>query len=348
MLFAHSGAAARETITTPHHAPLTAVWLDLLNPTDAERALAERATGLLVPSRADIEEIESSSRLSMADGVLTLNTPMAFRDAEDLPSVTQLGFVLSDTRLITIRYARLPVFDEPAPMAQAGAQAGAQTGAMTQVGAMTGAGPCSAEVFLRLLEAIVDRLADGLERIGKTLDQLSRGIFHGPERGPQMGAQKGPTPAKKDAAMQQMLRSVGRAGDSVGNIRNALLGVERMAPYVAQMGQDFIPHALQPRFAVLQRDIASLNDYDAQLSTKVNFLLDATLGFINIEQNNGIKVLTIVSIVGIPPTFIASLYGMNFKNIPELQWEWWYPYALALMLATAVVPLVWFKIKGWL
>ncbi len=102
--------------------------------------------------------------------------------------------------------------------------------------------------------------------------------------------------------------------------------------------------ALRP----LQHDIASLNDYDAQLNAKVNFLLDATLGFINIEQNNGIKVLTIVSIVGIPPTFIASLYGMNFKNIPELQWQWGYQYALALMVVTGVAPLVWFKIKGWL
>ncbi len=323
MLNAHSGVVPAETVAAPSHAVVDAVWIDLYDPTDAERALAERATGLRIPSRADIEEIESSSRLSVADGVLTLNTPMSFHDADGLPSVTPLGFVLSEQRLVTIRYAKLPVFEELGGHLARAARA-----------------PCSADVFLQLVEAIVDRLADVLERIGKGLDDLSRGIFRGPA--------VGPTPAKKNAAMQETLRSVGWAGDAVGNVRSALLGVQRMVPYVAEMGHDFIPPGLQPRFAVLDRDVASLNDYDAQLSTKVNFLLDATLGFINIEQNNGIKVLTIVSIVGIPPTFIASLYGMNFKNIPELQWEWGYPYALALMLVTAVAPLVWFKIKGWL
>jgi len=98
----------------------------------------------------------------------------------------------------------------------------------------------------------------------------------------------------------------------------------------------------------LRADLASLSDYDARLSDKVQFLLDATLGFINIEQNNIIKVLTIVSIVGIPPTFIASLYGMNFKDIPELTWSFGYWYALTLMAVTAVAPIVWFRIKGWL
>ena len=114
------------------------------------------------------------------------------------------------------------------------------------------------------------------------------------------------------------------------------------------MAADWTPHELVPRFTTLRQDLQSLNDYDAQLTSKVQFLLDATLGFINIQQNNGIKVLTVASIVGIPPTLIASIYGMNFKNMPELNWEYGYPYGLTLIVLSAVLPLLWFKRKGWL
>jgi len=323
MLFAHTGTVPPETIATPHHAPLDAVWLDLVDPTDAERALAERSTGLEIPARADIEEIESSSRLYVEDGVLMLNTPMAFHDADGVPILTPLGFVLSERRLVTVRYAPLTVFEQfsahlPHGMAE----------------------PSSSEVFLRLLEAIVDRLADMLEGIGRSMDTLSRIIFRAPADRAK--------PAATDVAMRRVLTGVGLAGDAVANVRSALLGVGRMVPYVAEMASGFIPPALRSRFKVLSTDIASLNDFDAQLSSKASFLLDATLGFINIEQNNGIKVLTIVSIVGIPPTFIASLYGMNFKDMPELQWTWGYEYALALMVVSGLAPLLWFRIKGWL
>ena len=98
----------------------------------------------------------------------------------------------------------------------------------------------------------------------------------------------------------------------------------------------------------MRQDVLSLSDYDGHISNKVQLLLDATLGLINIEQNNIIKVLTIVSVVGIPPTLIASMYGMNFKIMPELNWSWGYPYGLALIALSAVLPLVWFKWRGWI
>ena len=137
-------------------------------------------------------------------------------------------------------------------------------------------------------------------------------------------------------------------GDLLSRLRDTLLGIGRIVPFVEAAAATWLPAEQRPRFASLRADIASLADYDTQLSGKVQFLLDATLGFIGIQQSNIIKVLTIVSIVGVPPTFIASLYGMNFKNIPELQWGWGYQYALALMLVSAIAPLVWFRVRGWL
>ena len=111
---------------------------------------------------------------------------------------------------------------------------------------------------------------------------------------------------------------------------------------------DGLPGGQKPRLETLAADIRSLTDYDAHLSNKVQFLLDATLGLISIEQANIIKVLTVVSVVGVPPTFFASMYGMNFKYMPELDWVWGYPYALTLILISAVAPLLWFRRRGWL
>ena len=108
-----------------------------------------------------------------------------------------------------------------------------------------------------------------------------------------------------------------------------------------------MPTELKPRLETLRQDVASLNDYDAHLLNKVQLLLDATLGLINIDQNNIIKVLTIVSVVGVPPTLVASMYGMNFEHMPELHWAWGYPYGLALIALSAILPLLWFKWRGW-
>jgi magnesium transporter len=141
---------------------------------------------------------------------------------------------------------------------------------------------------------------------------------------------------------------VGRAGDAIGNLRDTLLGMGRIVAYVLQIAEGWTPAELKVRLLTIKQDIASLNDYDQQLTTKTSFLLDATLGYINIEQNNGVKVLTVVSVVGIPPTLIASMYGMNFKHMPELDWVYGYQYGLTLIALSIIVPLVWFKIKGWL
>ncbi len=303
-----------------------AVWIDLLDPTEAEARLVAELTGLHVPTLAELNEIETSSRLQRRGEALYLSTPSVMRD-ERGPRVTPVGYVLTRDRLLTVRFAPLPAFE-------------AFSRDCARAGAGTGAERSSADLFLGLLEAVVDRIADVLERESDELDAASRSVF-----GAEADSRK---PARVDRELRATLRRIGRVGDLLSRLRDTLLGVGRAVPFVEANAAAWLAPEHRPRFASLRADIASLSDYDAQLSNKVQFLLDATLGFIGIAQSNIIKVLTVVSIVGVPPTFVASLYGMNFKSIPELQWGWGYQYALVLMLVSAVAPLVWFRVRGWL
>ena len=325
MLYVNTGLNPRRTLQ-PHAEPSlpTPVWIDLLSPTDEERSCAERLTGLRVPAQADLAEIESSSRLSSEGRTLYLSTPMSYRSADGVSMTTPLGFVLSPDHLMTVRFAALPIFDQYAERFVGSASRS-----------------CSVAAFLGLLEAIVDRLADVLEHVGADLDGISRRVFR-PEQGGR------PNSARMDLQLRATLRAVGSAGERVSNIRDSLLGVSRIAQYASEVAGDWIPEALRPRFKTLRRDVASLSDYDIQLTNKVQFLLDATLGFISIEQNNSIKILTIVSVVGVPPTLMASIYGMNYKNMPELQWDYGYAYGLAVIVLSGILPFLWFKRRGWI
>ena len=297
----------------------SATWIDLVDPDDAEQAVVQAATHLRVPTRADIAEVETSSRLATEHGTLYLSTPMAFLGTDHVSHAGPLGIVLSETTLLTLRFDDMPALETFATH-------------LATVPAAT-----APEAFTILLEDIVDRLADVLEHVGTTLDTISQRVFR-----PETGA----TPARANTQLRATLREIGRAGSRLSNIRASLLGVQRIAAYARDTAPFLAPHA--PRLQILKADAASLAEYDTQLSSKVQFLLDATLGFISIEQNNGIKVLTVVSVVGVPPTLIASIYGMNFKAMPELQWDYGYAYALTLIVASALLPLVWFKKRGWI
>ena len=303
----------------------SAPWLDLLCPTEAERAFAEHATGLRLPSEADTAEIENSSRLVAENGILTLSTPMVNRDANDQLSVRPIGFVLSCDRLVTLRYAGSKIFDH---VTEHWRQTDSKAGGM--------------QAFLTLMEALVDRLADVLEHMGAELDAISARVFRN------QGSVPAKASRKRDAFLRGTLADIGRRGELISQLRDGLLGVGRIARFTHETASGWLTDAEARRLVVLERDIASLNDYDAQLTGKTQFLLDATLGFISIEQNNSIKVLTVVSIVGIPPTLIASIYGMNFKTMPELEWHYGYAYGLSLIGLSIVIPLVIFWRKGWL
>jgi magnesium transporter len=307
--------------------PSDTAWIDLFRPSAHEIAFVERTTGLSVPRIDELSEIESSSRLRNENGALYLSMPLTYRAQTDEPVSTPVGFVLNAERLVSVRFEELPSFIHFAEQDLA-----AETDPLT-----------SAAVFAGLLDAIADRLADTLETIAGELDSLSHRLFRNPVAEPE-GRRP---PARESADLRVILRRVGHSGDLASKIRDSLLGIGRMVPYVTALTAQWLPPDVKPRFDTLRQDVHSLSDYDEHLVNKVQLLLDATLGLINIEQNNIIKVLTIVSVVGIPPTLVASMYGMNFK-IPEYSWSWGYPYVLALIALSAVLPLVWFKLRGWI
>ena len=301
--------------------PADIVWADLLNPTTEETAYVERATGLRLPGVEDLSEIETSSRLRAEDGVLYMSAPLVHRATAGDPQTTPVGFVLCPRLLITIRFEMLTAF--------------------AVFERVRGGSP--AETFAGLLDAIVDRLADVLEHIAAELDKLSHRLFRS---GPvDLGRRR--RHARETADLRVILRRVGANGDLVSKIRDSLLGLGRIVPYVETLGADWLPEPVRPRLETLRHDIASLSDYDTHLTNKVQLLLDATLGLINVDQNNIIKVLTIVSVIGVPPTLVASMYGMNFKNMPELSWAWGYPFGLTLIALSAIAPILWFKWRGW-
>jgi magnesium transporter len=298
------------------------IWWDLLNGTDKERDTVERVTGLRVPTRADVSEIESSSRLYVEGDALYLSAPVVTRGASGTPGSSAVGLVLSPQYLITVRFGALPAFDTfAARFSSAAAQAAT-----------------SCEAFAGLLEAIVDRLADVLEMIGAHLDKTSNEIFHTDEGRPRRAARM----------LREDLRHIGRMGDHISKLRDSLLAFGRMVPFVTENAEEWIPQKLHGRFEALRHDIASLRDYDEHLSNKVQFLLDASLGLIGIQQSDIFKILTVVSVVGIPPTLVAGIYGMNFKNMPELNWAWGYEYGWALIVVSALIPLIWCKLRGWI
>lgn len=321
----HAHAEAHEAGHVPHGAlHEQALWIDMVNPDEPTRQLVEATTGLHVPTREELSEIETSSRLWREGDVLTLSLPGLARGEAGEPRTSPMGFVLSPERLLTVRFAAVPAFDTYA--------------ARCRLGQNADRNPMS--LMLGLCEALVERIADVLEREGEELDAVSRRVFRPADS-------RRARPRRAETELRALLRNVGRVGDLVSKTRDMLLGLGRMIPFVLANAPWLTPEH-KSRFKILRADIISLTDYDGHLANKVQFLMEATIGFIGIEQNNIIRVLTVVSVVGVPPTFFASMWGMNYKSMPELDWAWGYPMALLVIILSAVLPLVWFRIRGWL
>jgi magnesium transporter len=299
--------------------PERTVWLDLLQPTDAEEAAIARALGVDVPTREEMKEIEASSRLYREDGALFMTATLVARaDTED-PESTALTFILAGDRLVTVRYA------DPQPFRAFATYALRHPNACSDGDA----------VFGGLLEAIIDRTADILEAVGADLDRMSREVF---------SRSSGET--SRD--FQKLITRIGRAGDLTSKARESLVSIGRLLAFAIQAHQARGRKTGGSRLKTVGRDVASLSDHASFLNNKVNFLLDATLGMINIEQNAIIKIFSVAAVVFLPPTLIASIYGMNFAHMPELDWPFGYPLALALMIGSAILPYWYFKRRGWL
>ena len=301
-------------------------WIDALDPTADETAWLANVLGIAVPTREKLSEIENSSRVSSDARCLYLSMPAVYRDESGAPCITNFGFVLSRDVLLTLRFDPLRAIVTLHDRLD------------TEDGLLAG----GLGAFITVFEAIVDHVADVLEHVGGDLGAVSHEIF-----GVATGSASKRRSRGDALALRGIMRRVGQDGDLTGRISESLLGMARILPYVASTRLIDIDPEARLRLESLRQDVASLNDYETRLTDKTQFLLDAILGFTNIDQNNVFRVLTVVSVIGIPPTFLASLYGMNFKTIPEYDWTYGYQYALCLMLASALLPALWFKWKGW-
>ncbi len=311
-----------------------AVWIDLLRPTKDEEAAVERAFGINVPTREETSEIELSSRLYAEDGAHFMTAMMLSHTDGDNVLLSPATFVLAGERLVTVRYEEPRAIDTFVARCH-------KAGAMTAESLLSG-----------LLEALIERTGDVLERTGHELDGVSREIFaippHAPKQAP-VALILSPRPKPKPRNFQSVLEQIGRKGDLLSKVYESLVSVQRLLTYATAAAQVRKADKDAPgRFKSLGRDVQSLIDHAAFLTQKINFLLDATLGMINIQQTSIIKIFSVAAVVFLPPTLIASIYGMNFKFMPELAWPYGYPFALVLMVLSAVVPYQFFKWRGWL
>ncbi|MFT3973171.1 MAG: magnesium transporter CorA family protein [Amaricoccus sp.] len=322
MIFGYTVDGGRLRAAEAPEANLAALaWIDLENPTREEEKAIEAALGLEVPTPAEMHEIEVSSRIYLEDGAIfmTANLPSRF-DTEE-PRLAPVTFILKSGRLLTLRYHQprtFRTFVNRAERVDVGC-----TGGLT--------------VMLGLLEVVIDRVADIIEAIGREIETLSRTIFRSQPRRP------GDGPDYTD-----VLRGLGRQGDLLAGAIDSLVTLERIIAFLSVGTVANADKDGRARLKSAARDARFLSDHATSLLQKLNFLLDATLGMISIEQNNIIKIFSVAAVVFLPPTLIASIYGMNFEVMPELHWVGGYPFAIGLMIASAVVSYWLFKSRGWL
>jgi magnesium transporter len=307
---------------TPADIPEHCVWVDLLEPTLAEERAVERLLAIDVPSREEMREIETSNRLYEENGTLYMTATVVTKIDTDRPESAAITFILSHNRLITNRYV------DPLPFRRFVAYSERHPSAATS----------APGILAGLLESIVERTADVLERVGLGLDELSAGVFAPPVKGV----------AVRTRDLRAVMEKIGRDGDLTSKARESLVTLGRQLTFIQQSQAVQIPRDQQSRFRSMSRDVLALSDHASFLANKSSFMLQATLGLINIEQNNIIKIFSVAAAVFLPPTLIASIYGMNFHFMPELDWPLGYPLALFIMLVSAMLPYIFFRRRGWL
>ncbi|MDZ7908105.1 MAG: magnesium transporter CorA family protein [Gemmobacter sp.] len=319
MLFAYAPQGSK-LVQIPHGADLAqAIWVDLYRPMP-QQVDRVRALGVEVPTLADMEEIEVSNRLYREGGVDYLTAVLPGLSETKTPISGPVCFILGPHQLVTVRHhAPRPFETYPERADRVGPGCGDPR-----------------RLFLSLVEEIVGRQADLLEGSGRALDMVMGRVFH-------EGAEA------TDTALQQALREVARESDLVSRVRLSLLTLERAVSYFGQSLDDSAEgKALRPIVKGLMRDLQALEVHGDFLTSRVAMASDVTLGMVNLAQNKTVKIVSVVAAIFLPPTLIASAYGMNFAYMPELAWGWGYPMAVGLMVASAVLTYLFFKWKRWL
>jgi len=277
-----------------------------------------------VPTETEMAEIEPSSRLYERNGALYMTVSVLIGVEDGQPTTIPISFVLTDNRLVTVRYAT------PKPVRAFSEHARRDPDLVRD----------ASTALVRMLDALIDRLADELETVSREMEQLSSQIFHR-----DMDDRRIPA-----ARLTALLTRIGRTQTLLSRIRLSSVSTLRMLSFLsgANRFHEGGTSDMRHHIASMSTDATSLSDHATFLSDNVTFLLDASLGLISIEQNAAMKLFSWAALVFLPPTLIAGIYGMNFKHMPELEWVGGYPFALALMLASAVLPVFYLRRRGWI
>lgn len=317
-----------------------AVWIDVYQPTVEEEQTLENVLGVQIPTREEMQEIELSSRLYKEKDVLFMTGTVLTGANTSVPESSAITFILTADKLITLRYA------DPAPF----------NAFRTRREANLQVYRTSYDMLGGLIDAVIERLADILESVGAKLDSISLKVFGTDPRSPLPRLHSTLTRSATGRARRdrqrdfvEILREIGRVSDLVSRARESLVSFGRVIAFYREMQKDnAAARESLTHLKTLTADLGSLSDHASFLSTKVSFMLDATLGMINNEQNAIIKIISVAALVFLPPTLVAGVYGMNFEVMPELRWAYGYPFAICLMVISAVLPYLFFRRRGWL
>lgn len=313
-----AGADGCEIRETHDGSPLDpdVVWIDLVGPTRDEELSLEKALGLSLPTREEMAELEASSRVYRENGALYATADLIHNGDAEIPAIDPVTFVLTKGPLVTIRY-----FD-PRPFSTL-------DGKLEREPGLCATGP---ELFLTLMEAVIDRVSDVLSGNTARVEAIAEHIF---TEGRTVGFSK-------------LITKLGRAQTANARIEQSLAELARVFAFVALDDRLEASSEAREHLRSLAADASSLSAHSQAVAASINFQLSAALGLINIEQSSIIKIFSVAAVAFMPPTLIASIYGMNFDHMPELHWMQGYPLAVGAMVIAAILPLLWFKKKGWL
>ncbi|HAU29726.1 MAG TPA: hypothetical protein DCW68_06435 [Rhodospirillaceae bacterium] len=314
--------AAKQQLLPGQKLPANTVWIDLFSPSEEERTLVQSLVGFPIPTMADMQEIEQSNRIRVNAGVFTLTIPAVTLEGDTHQS-GYITFVLSSKLLTTIRTI------DPRGLS------GNSDPTSRQISNIT----TPEEAFLTINESLISHTADALERVEKQIESLTSSIFA------KVPAQQ--SRIEELGGMSYVMHTLGQNGNLVMKVRHSIEWLERILNFLkAEAQYRFTPEEMK-RIDIDIRDLHSLASHTNFIEQQASFVLDAALGMIEIDQNESIRWFTVISTVFMPPTLIASIYGMNFHNIPEIAKPWGYPMALVLILGSAIFSFLYFRRKGW-
>ena len=300
------------------------MWIDLLNITPEEEARVESYLGIDIPTRAELKQIEISQRLYHAHGALYMTAIIVAQAETTMPESQSVTFILYKNYFITVRYSQLRTFKTFSTHITKNKQEGIAN---------------AHSIFTGLMDVTIGRIGDILEAARENIDNAAHVIFQASAHA--VGNKM------QNIDYKDVMDKIGCNGRLISKARESLVSLDRVITYAIQSNVVGLNPNITSKLQVLLKDITSLSDYANFLSSETTFLLDATLGMINIEQNKIIKIMSVMASIFLPPTLIASIYGMNFNIMPELSWKYGYPYAITLMVLSIFLPYKYCKKQGW-